>query len=163
MMTRLLAACLGLLFAGLAASGPAHAQEGVRIGVLKCKTIPGTQVQMVIHSSVGLSCVFETPNGTEKYKGESGIGLGVDLSWDRVESIAYAVISATKDYKMGSYSLTGEFFGAKASATAGVGAGAAVLVGGGKRNVTLQPLALETNTGVGVAGGVGYLFLAPDK
>ena len=99
-------------------------RSGVSLGVLKCKTIPGSRDQLLIHSSVGLNCVFETPNGKESYKGESGIGLGIDLSWDRVENIAYTVLSASKDYKMGSYGLAVKFIGAKASATAGVGLGA---------------------------------------
>ncbi len=150
---------LGLLCATLAAVGPVQAQEGFNIGLLKCKTIDGTRVQLLIHSSVGLNCVFETENGKESYKGESGIGLGIDLSWNRVENIAYAVLSASHDYKMGSYSLAGKFVGAKASVTAGIGAGAAVLIGGGAKNITLQPLALEGSTGLGVAGGIGYLFI----
>lgn len=159
-----LTVCAALVLAALTASAPAPARaaEGVNIGVLKCKTIPGTRVQLLIHSSVGLNCVFQTANGQESYKGESGIGLGVDLSWDRVEYIAYTVLSASKAYEMGSYSLAGSFVGAKASATAGVGAGAAVLIGGGDKNITLQPLALEGSTGVGVAGGAAYLFLKAD-
>ena len=152
-------ASLGLLCAAMAIVGPAQAKEGVNVGVLKCKTIPGSRVQLLVHSSVGLNCVFETPNGKESYKGESGIGVGIDLSWERVEYIAYAVLSASKDYKMGSYSLAGKFIGAKASVTPGVGLGAAILVGGGDKNISLQPLALEVSTGLGVAGGVGYLFI----
>lgn len=159
MKKSLLATSAGLVLAGLTLAAPARADEGVNVGVLKCKTIPGTRVQLIIHSSVGLDCEFETPNGKERYKGESGIGLGLDISWDRVEYIAYTVLSGTKDYKMGSYSLAGKFVGAKASATAGVGAGAAVLVGGGEKNITLQPLALEGSTGAGVAAGAAYLFL----
>ncbi|MGH8590163.1 MAG: DUF992 domain-containing protein [Gammaproteobacteria bacterium] len=56
-----------------------------------------------------------------------------------------------------------KYTGAKASATAGVGVGANVLIGGGQKSFTLQPLSLTGSTGVGVAGGVGYLYLEPDK
>ena len=36
-----------------------------------------------------------------------------------------------------------------------------VLVGGGKKNITLQPIALEGGSGLGAAAGAGYLFLEP--
>ncbi len=163
MKKQIVLALAGMLLVALAAPGQASAAEGVNIGLLKCRTIPGTTVQLLIHSSVGLNCVFETANGKESYKGESGIGLGIDLSWKRDENITYAVLSASKDYKMGSYSLAGKFVGAKASATVGVGAGVAVLVGGGAKNISLQPLALEGSTGLGVAGGIGYLFIEADR
>ncbi len=163
MNKQIVLALAGMFLVALAAPGQASAAEGVNIGLLKCRTIPGTTVQLLSHSSVGLNCVFETANGKESYKGESGIGLGIDLSWDRDENIAYAVLSASKDYKMGSYSLAGKFVGAKASATVGVGAGVAVLVGGGEKNISLQPLALEGSTGLGVAGGIGYLFIQADR
>jgi hypothetical protein len=35
----------------------------------------------------------------------------------------------------------------------------AVLIGGGAKNIGLQPLALETSTGIGVAGGLGFLYI----
>ncbi len=153
----LLAAATIQLFA------PAASAADIKIGVLTCQTIPGTRVNLIIHSTVGLDCTFDTPAGMEKYRGESGIALGLDINWERQEKIAYTVLAGTSGYKIGQYGLAGKFVGAKASATAGIGAGAAVLVGGGKENVTLQPLALEASTGIGVAGGVGYLFLAPAK
>lgn len=133
---------------------------GVQIGVLTCDTIRGTRRNLIIHSTVGLDCTFSTPSGVERYRGESGIALGLDLNWDRQEKIHYAVISGMSDYRLGSYALVGKYVGAKASATVGIGVGAAVLVGGGEKNITLQPLAIETSTGLGVAGGIGYLFLA---
>jgi len=41
------------------------------------------------------------------------------------------------------------------------GVGAAVLVGGGDKSFSLQPLALEGSTGLGLSGGVGYLYIEP--
>lgn len=153
----LVAAALAVSPASAADSGP-----GFKLGVITCDTIPGTQVQLLIHSSVSLDCVFETAYGKEHYKGESGVGLGLDLSWNRQKRIAYTVMAATSDYKIGSYGLAGKFVGGQAGATVGVGVGAAALVGGGARNFTLQPIALSTSTGIGVEGGIGYLFLEPN-
>ncbi len=59
----------------------------------------------------------------------------------------------------GAWALAGRYVGAKASAAAGLGTGAQFLIGGGEKSFTLQPLALEGGTGLGTAGGVGYLFL----
>ena len=140
----------------------ASAEGGVQIGVLTCNTVEGTRVNLLIHSTVDVECVFRAAGGgEERYKGETGIGLGVDLNWRRNETIPFTVISAQGDVRIGAHSLAGKYGGAKASATVGVGAGAAVLVGGGANNITLQPLALEGSTGLGVAAGLGYLYLEP--
>ena len=53
----------------------------------------------------------------------------------------------------------GEFQGAKAAVTAGVGAGANALVGDVGNNLT--PMAPEGSTGLGVAVGMAYLKLQP--
>ena len=34
-----------------------------------------------------------------------------------------------------------------------------MLIGGGKKSFTLQPLSLTGSTGLGVASGLGYLYL----
>jgi hypothetical protein len=154
------------LFMAAALAVPGSARQasaqgaGVQIGVLTCDTIRGTRRNLIIHSTVSLDCTFNTPSGAEKYRGESGIALGLDLNWGRQEKIHYAVISGMSDYRLGSYALVGKYVGGKASATLGIGVGAAALVGGGEKNFSLQPLALETSTGLGVSGGIGYLFLA---
>jgi len=57
--------------------------------------------------------------------------------------------------------LSGTYLGGQASATVGVGGGVAVMVGGGDQSFSLQPLALEVNSGLGAAAGIGYLSLEP--
>lgn len=150
----------------LAMSGPAPAvadEPGLRIGVLVCEAIPGTGYNLLITSKVDIKCTFEDPAGNkEYYVGETGIGLGVDLSFKTKERIAFAVLSMTSDYKIGSYALAGKYIGGKASAAVGVGGGVAALVGGGEKNFSLQPIAFEGCEGVGVAGGLGYLYIEPD-
>ncbi len=56
--------------------------------------------------------------------------------------------------------LAGEYAGVTASATAGVGVGANVLVGGSSKQVTLQPVSVEGSVGLNVAAGVGQIVLA---
>lgn len=156
----------GALFA-FAAAAPALAQSqpeaGVQVGALTCENVPGTRMTLLIHSTVDLVCQFRTPNGTERYKGETGIGLGIDLNISKTERLVFTVLMASEDVRIGSYALAGKYYGAKASATVGGGVGASVLVGGGAKNVTLQPVGVEGSYGLGVAAGVGYLYLEPDQ
>lgn len=145
---------------------PALARKGgVKLGMLTCTQIPGSTVNLLIHSSTGFDCVYESEGGAvrEKYKGESGVALGADLSWDKVKVMKYAVISPSKNVDVGNYALAGTYTGATASAALGLGVGAKVLVGGGEKSIALQPLVLEGIKGVGAAAGIGYLTLQPAK
>lgn len=149
----------------MSAASPNHAlgQGGIDAGVLVCRSLPATKRNLIIHSSVQVSCTFSSIDGTrEKYRGKAGITFGLDLKLASNETIAYTVLTVTTD--VGSGALSGTYFGAKASVEAGVGVGVAVLVGGGDHNVTLQPLALEgSRGGAGAAAGIGYLSIEPAK
>ncbi|MEW8692690.1 MAG: DUF992 domain-containing protein [Candidatus Thiodiazotropha endolucinida] len=85
----------------------------------------------------------------------------MDLNWRETENMAYTVIGGSSDLDPKAYSLSGRYIGAQASATVAVGASAAILIGGGQRNISLQPIALGVNTGLGAALGIGYLSLDP--
>ncbi|MFQ5355075.1 MAG: DUF992 domain-containing protein [Mariprofundaceae bacterium] len=161
-------AAFALMAVGLISSQTALAEEakttaGTKVGVLSCKTVPGSGMNLIIHSTRNVTCEFKSTAGagSENYKGEMGIGLGIDLNIKQDETIGYTVISA--DFKAGTYQLAGKYAGAKASATLGIGAGAAILLGGSDDSIALQPIALSGSTGLGVAAGIGYLYLEADK
>ncbi len=124
----------GLVLAGALLLGlpipDAMARGGIEIGVLTCNSVDGTRRNLLIHSTVQVTCVFKTPEGQESYRGETGIGLGVDLNWNRSETTHLVVLGGTSDTRLGAHSLAGTYVGGKASATFGVGAGAGALVGG---------------------------------
>lgn len=143
------------------APAPAEAQGGVQAGILTCKKIPGSGMNLLLHSVADVECEFDSPRGKETYKGETGILLGVDLEWSAKKFIAYAVFGGASDVRVGRHALAGTYVGGKGSAAVGVGFGAQVLVGGGAKNITLQPLALEASSGIGASAGVGYLNLRP--
>ncbi|MCZ6744824.1 MAG: DUF992 domain-containing protein [Alphaproteobacteria bacterium] len=157
----------GLVLAGMVLLGlpipHATARGGIEIGVLTCNSVEGTRRNLLIHSTVDVRCVFKTAEGEESYTGETGIGLGIDLNWKRTETTHFVVLGGTSDARPGAHSLAGTYVGGKASATFGVGAGAGALVGGGAKNISLQPLAIEGSSGLGVAGGLGYLILKPGR
>ena len=92
---------------------------------------------------------------------ETGIALGLDLSFRSNEKMVFTVFAATDDVRPGAKALGGKYVGGQVSAAAGLGLGAKALVGGGAKNIGLQPLALETSTGIGIAGGLGFLYIEP--
>ena len=139
------------------------ADGGVQLGVLECKVVPGSRVNLLIRSTADVTCTYDNQGTIEKYVGEAGIALGLDLSIKNDERMAFGVIAASDDVKPGAYSLEGKYVGGQASAAAGVGLGAKVLVGGGENNFSLQPLALETSTGIGASGGLGFLYIERAK
>jgi hypothetical protein len=61
---------------------------------------------------------------------------------------------------LGPGALAGTFVGATASAAAGVGVGANVLVGGSGNTVSLQPVSISGGVGLNVAAGIASITLA---
>jgi hypothetical protein len=135
-------------------------QAGVQIGILACEVIPGSRVNLLIRSTADVKCTYDNKGTVERYNGEAGIALGVDLSFKTDEKFGFAVIAASSDVTPGAYALAGKYVGGQASAAAGVGVGARVLVGGGDKNFSLQPIGLEGSTGsIGATGGLGFLYI----
>lgn len=136
---------------------------GAKIGTLTCKTVPDSGINLLIHSTTDVKCTFTSSasDKTELYKGETGIGLGVDINIHRDETLSYLVFSA--DSKQRANQLAGKYVGGGASATVGVGVGVQALVGGNNNSISLQPIVVSSSTGGGVAGGITYLYLEPDK
>ena len=140
------------LFLGVA---PAARADG-QIGILECHGVAGGYT-LLIHSKHHLACVFKSPTGGRRYRGETGIGLGVDLKWNSEETLRFAVIAL--DPRAGAGSLAGTYLGGRAQVALGLGLGADALIGGGENGIALQPLGIETSKGAGVAAGLGYLTL----
>lgn len=153
-----------LLTAVLAIALPlAAAADSVRVGILECQTIEGSRVNLLVRSTADVTCVFEDSDGrSERYRGETGIALGLDLSFESNENFAFAVIS-TATTSAGNHSLAGKYVGGKATASAGVGLGAAALIGGNNDQFGLNPIAIGSTEGVGVSAGIGFLYIEPDK
>jgi len=156
---------LGVITLSVLLSIPAFAGEstaGTKIGVMTCQTVPHTGFTLLVHSTVDIKCRFESTDrsGVERYIGETGIGLGIDLSSNIKKEMVYTVFAA--DFKSGDHKLAGKYVGVGASATVGAGVGAQVLVGGNNKSISLQPV-IEGNTGIGTSAGFTYLFIQPDK
>lgn len=140
-----------------AAFAASSAMAASRIGTLECDVSGG--VGMIIGSNKGAVCRYTDRAGRrETYVGNVS-KLGIDIGVTQRARMVWTVIAETR--RLGRGALAGNYTGAAADASLGVGGGAKVLVGGSQNTVTLQPLSVQAQTGVNVAVGVESLQLTP--
>ena len=140
----------------------AHAQApGLEVGLLTCTVVPGSRVNLVVRSTADVICDYTKGGAAEHNIGATGIALGVNLSFRSDERMAFSVLSASKDIAPGSNALAGKYVGGELSAAGGLRLGAKALLGGGAKNVGLQPIALESSCGLGASGGLSFLYIEP--
>jgi hypothetical protein len=150
---------LGIAAGVLIHGTPAQAQAGVRAGTLSCNVASGWG--FIFGSSRALRCVLTPgPGHPENYYGRINT-FGVDIGYTRGGVLLWAVFAPSLNLAPGA--LAGDFAGATARATVGVGVGANVLVGGSNRSISLQPVSIEGNTGLNVAAGIGSITLRPGR
>lgn len=146
------------LCAMLAAPDDAKAQEGIEIGILECVIDSGTG--FVFGSTKDISCTFKPADTTFAPEPYFGVvrKYGLDIGSTGQTFMQWVVVTPVANrYVAGS--LAGDYLGASAGVTVGVGAGANFLVGGSDRAFTLQPISVEAQTGVNVAIGVSEFQL----
>jgi len=151
------ALCASALVAGGAAFAPAALadQAGVKAGVLTCNVDSGWG--FVFGSSRDLRCSYS--NGVtrnERYTGHIS-KYGVDIGYLQAGVIVWGVVAPTDTLAAGA--LAGDYGGAAAGASVGVGADANVLFGGFNRSIALQPISFEGDKGVNVAAGIAAVSL----
>jgi hypothetical protein len=148
------AALVAALAMVLAGGGSAMAAKG-QAGTLTCKG--GAGVGLILGSKKHYDCVFKPTKGpSEAYVG-SVTQLGLDLGFTSKVTIVWAVFSSSNEVTP--RALVGDYVGASADASFGVGVGTKVLVGGSKNTISLQPLSVQGQTGLNVAIGVADLSL----
>lgn len=146
------------LFMSVAPAFAAASDQAQEVGRLECIIHGG--VGMIVGSSKKLNCTY-TPSDPnipkEDYVGRvTKFGLDVGVTGKSV--MQWLVLAPTKS-GYGPGALAGDYAGASAEASAIVGAGANVLVGGSDRTFTLQPISVQGQTGVNVAAGVTSFHL----
>ena len=144
-------AAIACAFAMPASAAPA----GVKVGTLTCNVASGWG--FVFGSSKDLHCTFHPNNHSGEHYTGTISKFGVDIGYTEGGVLVWAVFAPTSD--MGKGALTGDYAGATAQATVAVGAGANVLIGGGGKSFTLQPLSVEGSKGLNVAAGIGSISL----
>jgi hypothetical protein len=160
-MTRItrLAATVTAAIVGVAAmTGTASAQgAAVKVGTLTCNVASG--FGFVFGSSRALNCTYAGVGGRyEHYTGNIS-KFGADIGYTSGGVMVWTVVAPVASMVPGA--LAGNYVGATASATVGVGLGANALVGGSGNTIALQPLSIEGNTGLNVAAGVAGITLTP--
>lgn len=135
------------------------ADENVQTGVLKCTVAGGAG--LILGSKKKLDCVFEKSNGSEENYTGRILKVGLDIGVTKESHISWAVFAPSEQNAEGA--LEGSYAGLSAEATVVGGVGANALVGGGQDSVTLQPLSVQTQTGLNVAGGIGSIKLEYKK
>jgi hypothetical protein len=147
----------GFVAAAMLALAPSAqaADDGVHVGMLQCRVQEGWG--HVIASSRDMDCIFRpVDGGPERYTGELS-RYGLDIGYTSDATLIWAVVAPTSD--VGTGALEGDYGGASAQVTAGLGLGANVLIGGFDRSIALQPLSVEGNTGLALAAGAGVITL----
>lgn len=151
---RSLIAGLALATALAGGSIAAQAASGVKVGTLNCDVSGG--IGLIIGSSKSMKCTFHRADGKAEFYSGTISKLGVDIGVTGRQYMSWVVFAAGS---LRPGALAGSYGGATAEATAIVGVGANVLVGGSGRSVALQPLSVEGQTGLNVAAGVAKLTL----
>ena len=132
----------------------AAGRSGANVGSLTCNVAGG--IGFVFGSSKDLSCLFWRTDGIgERYTGTIR-RFGVDIGFTKSGNIVWLVFAPGS---IAPGALAGEYGGATAQGTVGVGVGANVLLGGSNNQVTLQPVSVEGSVGLNVAAGVAALSL----
>ncbi|QIE55684.1 DUF992 domain-containing protein [Pikeienuella piscinae] len=132
------------------AAGANTDDEGrVEVGYLECAMV--SDEGNILVSEQKFTCTFdpaEDGRADENYVATFS-KMGLDLSKTDRETIRWAVLAPAQKYRVGV--LEGEYAGISADAAVGAGVGAKALVGGLDESITLQPVSVTTQEGVGVS------------
>jgi Protein of unknown function (DUF992) len=151
---RFLAPLAALALVGGAMASPAQAQY-VQTGLLVCDMTGG--VGVIIASQRQMVCRFTNAAGEpEVYNGVIN-RVGLDLGVTAGTRMLWAVFAPSGPTVRGA--LAGNYGGASAEATVGLGVGANVLFGGSDRSIALQPVSVQGQAGLNAAAGIAGLQL----
>jgi Protein of unknown function (DUF992) len=144
------------LITTIASQAAGEVPSGTKVGRLDCQLASSTGFIVASHDPMRCRYTPDGPFPAEFYHGVITT-IGLDIGFKTGGEMAWAVIAPTLGPPRGG--LAGEYLGASGSVTAGVGAGANVLVGGFERSFVLQPLSVQAETGLNLTLGVSGLEL----
>lgn len=140
-------AIAGLLAIPDAASAQSVRSSGVSAGMLTCNMVEDHNV--IVFTREIFDCTYRTARGeTGHYQGTFS-KIGADLEYKNAQVLKWLVFAPTS--RLGPDAIAGGYFGASAEATAYAGVGARVLLGGSDEQITLQPVSVSGQTGLGAA------------
>lgn len=149
-MTRgtLAAATLAGTLAAASLEAAAQGSPGtITAGMLTCRLMQDTNV--VVFSKESFDCLYEEAGGGRgHYLGEIS-KVGADLQLKSGQVLKWAVLAPSSI--SGPDVIEGRYVGGSVEATALAGLGTRVLVGGSQNQITLQPVSVSGQTGVGAS------------
>lgn len=152
-MAYLRSACFALFVVSIPLA--ATAQNSTQVGTLSCDVSRG--IGMFVVEKQTLACVYQDQGGkVENYAGSID-QFGVALGEVKNGHLIWGVAAVTSGLPAGA--LAGTYTGVGANASFGAGAGANILVGGSDRSLSLQPISVEGQQGINIAGGVTTVTL----
>lgn len=128
----------------------ANAQSRTQVGVLECRS-PGS-VGLIVGSVTNFGCVFRVNGLPDDLYTARITKVGVDLGITGETVLSWTVFAPTNRLHPGD--IAGNYGGVDASAAVGVGVGGNAMYGGSNNTFALQPLSVQGQTGLNVAGGI---------
>jgi uncharacterized protein DUF992 len=138
-----------------ATTPPPPQPAGIKVGSLTCNVEGGTG--FIFTSEKSLKCTYAPNAGAGEHYTGTFSKYGLDIGYANASVLVWGVVAPTSDVRPGS--LEGDYAGATASATIGVGLGANVLIGGLDKSIALQPVSVQGGTGLNIAAGLGVITL----
>jgi hypothetical protein len=149
----------GVVFALLAPAAASAQPARVQVGMLECRG--GASIGFIVGSVTNLGCVLRATGQPDAYYVATIRKVGIDIGITEESSLAWGVFAPVNRFGPGD--LAGDYVGADASATLGVGFGGNVLIGGSNNSIALQPLSVQGQVGIGIAAGLASLELRPGR
>ncbi|WP_170317552.1 DUF992 domain-containing protein [Paroceanicella profunda] len=141
---------------GFGVAAQAEDAAKIDVGVLTCDLTGKSNI--VVLSNSQYVCTLDAQNDAwdQVYVGDID-KIGIDLNAVSQQTIKWGVLTTSGEYnpKM----MEGTYIGASADAALGLGAGAKVLVGGSGDAISLQPLSVSGQEGIGIAAGLERMTL----
>ena len=155
-LTHLSAVAVLTISSALSAGSAQAQQTQLKVGTLTCSGAGG--VGLIVTSQKSFACNFSSSSGGKRERYDAKITkYGLDVGVTGPTTIVWAVLAPSVPKRRGA--LAGNYVGASADASIGLGGGANALVGGSQNTFTLQPLSLQGQTGINLAVGVSGLQL----
>ena len=130
------------------------AEENTQIGTLDCDVSGG--VGLILGSKKDMSCVFKKKDGSvENYTGRV-TKIGIDIGKTKKAELKWKVLAPSGKSEVGALAGKYDGVGAEATIAGGVGANALFSVG---NNLTLQPISVQKQEGLNIAGGLQQMKL----
>ena len=143
----------------IASIAGANAQSRTQVGVLECRS-PGS-IGLIVGSVTNFGCVFRAGGRPDDLYTARVTKVGVDLGVTGETVLSWTVFAPTAQIRPGD--LSGNYGGVDASAAIGVGVGGNAMYGGSNNTFALQPLSVQGQTGLSVAGGIQGMELRPGR